>query len=125
MLFYFDNTSYIKIKHAQTDSTDSKERETRVALMLAALGNESRLRIYRLLIRAGRNGSNVGDLQEQLDIPASTLSHHIAALRHAELITQRRQGRAIISFANYANMDELIGYLSEECCADENDGKSP
>lgn len=101
---------------------DPGERETRAALMLAALGNENRLRIYRLLVRAGRDGLNVGDVQERLGIPASTLSHHIAALRQAHLVTQRREGRAIISSANYQSMDSLVGYLTEECCADEEDG---
>ena len=100
-----------------------EEQETRAALMLAALGNESRLRIYRLLVRAGYDGLNVGEIQERLGIPASTLSHHIAALRHAELIGQRREGRIINSFANYDNMDGLISYLTEECCIDQKSGQ--
>lgn len=103
----------------QTDfPIDNDERETRAALMLAALGNENRLRIYRLLMRAGADGLNVGDVQEQLGIPASTLSHHIAALRQADLVEQRREGRAIINSANYAKMDQLLNYLTEECCID-------
>lgn len=97
---------------------DSNERETRAALMLMALGNESRLRIYRLLVRAGGKGMNVGDVQERLGVPASTLSHHISTLRHAGLVDQRREGRAIINSANYGSMDELLTYLTEECCAD-------
>ncbi len=90
--------------------------------MLAALGNESRLRIYRLLVRAGPDGLPVGDIQQRLGIPASTLSHHIAALRQAALVMQRREGRTILSCANYENMDELLNYLTEECCADANPG---
>lgn len=105
-------------------STVQDERETRAAIMLAALGNENRLRIYRLLVRAGRDGLNVGDVQERLGIPASTLSHHIGALREAGLVAQRREGRAIINSANYDSMDALLGYLTEECCADENRGES-
>ena len=100
-----------------------EEQETRAAIMLAALGNENRLRIYRLLVRAGHDGLNVGEIQERLGIPASTLSHHIAALRHAELIGQRREGRIINSFANYDNMDGLISYLTEECCIDQKSGQ--
>ena len=92
--------------------------EDRVARMLAALGNGSRLRIYRLLVRAGQRGLPVGEIQYQLDIPASTLTHHIAALRQAELVQQRRKGRTIFSFANYGNMDGLVAYLTEECCAE-------
>lgn len=118
--FHFDNTSYIVMSDA---NMDPEERETRAALMLAALGNENRLRIYRLLVRAGRDGLNVGDVQERLGIPASTLSHHIAALRQADLVAQHREGRAIINSANYQRMDSLIGYLTEECCADEEPGE--
>ena len=92
--------------------------EDRVARMLAALGNGSRLRIYRLLVRAGPKGLPVGEIQYQLDIPASTLTHHIAALRQSELVQQRRKGRTIFSFANYDNMDGLVAYLTEECCAE-------
>lgn len=100
--------------------TETDELEMRSALMLAALGNEHRLRIYRLLVRAGSGGLNVGELQERLAIPASTLSHHIAALRHADLVTQHREGRSIVNSANFDSMDGLIAYLTDECCADEN-----
>jgi len=106
----------------KNQTSDHSERETQAALMLAALGNESRLRIYRLLVRAGPDGLNVGDVQERLDIPASTLSHHIAALRHANLVAQRRDGRAIISSARYDSMDGLIAYLTDECCVDASSG---
>ena len=93
-------------------------QETRSALMLAALGSEYRLRIFRLLVRAGDDGLNVGSLLEKLDIPASTLSHHIAALRHAGLVSQRREGREIFNSANYENMDALVSFLTDNCCAD-------
>lgn len=97
---------------------DQNAQEEQAAAMLAALGSGSRLRIYRLLVRAGPNGLPVGDIQAKLDIPASTLSHHIAALKHAGLVSQRREGRAIISSANYDTMDGLLAYLTEECCMD-------
>ena len=93
-------------------------KEDRAAQMLAALGNGSRLRIYRLLVRAGPAGLPVGEIQRQLDIPSSTLTHHIAALRQADLVQQRRKGREIFSFANYDNIDGLVAYLTEECCAE-------
>ena len=93
-------------------------KEDRAAQMLAALGNGSRLRIYRLLVRAGPAGLPVGEIQRQLDIPSSTLTHHIAALRQADLVQQRRKGREIFNFANYDNMDGLVAYLTEECCAE-------
>ena len=94
------------------------DHESRAALMLAALGNEYRLRIFRILVRAGDNGLNVGDLQQKIDIPASTLSHHIATLRQASLIDQRREGREIYNSANYNNMDALVGFLTDNCCVD-------
>lgn len=97
---------------------DADERETVTAMMLSALGNESRLRIYKLLVRAGFDGLNVGDIQERLKIPASTLFHHIATLRHAGLVIQRREGRGILVSAGYEAMANLITYLTEECCAD-------
>lgn len=86
--------------------------------MLSALGNESRLRIYRLLVRAGPEGLSVGAVQSRLAIPASTLAHHLAALRNAGLIGQRRKGRMITNSANYAAMDGLVDYLTEACCAE-------
>ncbi len=99
-------------------NTIVNNQETRSALMLAALGSEYRLRIFRLLVRAGDDGLNVGNLLEKIDIPASTLSHHIAALRHAGLVSQRREGREIFNSANYENMDALVSFLTDNCCAD-------
>lgn len=122
MHIYFDYSSYIDMD-AQT--LDDDARETRAATMLAALGNENRLRIYRLLVRAGPEGLNVGDVQDRLGIPASTLSHHIAALRHAELVAQHRDGRSIISSARFDCMDELVTYLTDECCADATKADAP
>lgn len=86
--------------------------------MLAALGNETRLRIFRLLVRAGNEGVAVGDIQQRLGVPASTLSHHLAALRQAKLVSQRREGRTILCAAVYPAMNALIGYLTDECCSE-------
>ena len=104
---------------------DRDTREEQAALMLSALGNAHRLRIYRLLVRAGPEGLPVGDIQRQVGIPASTLSHHIAALKEADLITQHRAGRTIFCCANYDFMDRLLAYLTEECCADSQTGDKP
>ena len=92
-------------------------REKQAAESLAALGNVTRLRLYRLLVRAGERGLNVGDLQELLDVPASTLAHHLAALVRTGLVDQKRHGRAVISRADYVAMDDLVSYLTDECCA--------
>jgi len=89
-----------------------------VASQLEALGNSTRLTIYRTLVRAGDNGLPVGKLQLKLDIPSSTLSHHIRKLVEVNLVTQERQATTLICRANYASMNGLIGYLSDECCAD-------
>src|SRR5688500_10734359 len=90
-----------------------------VASQLEALGNPTRLTIYRTLVRAGGNGLPVGKLQLKLDIAASTLSHHIKRLVEVNLVSQERQATTLICRANYTAMNGLIGYLSDECCADE------
>ena len=87
------------------------------ALCLAALGNPTRISLFRLLVRAGRTGLNVGEIQKHLDVPASTLAHHIAALVRAELVLQERNGREVICSANYETMNGIVTYLSEHCCA--------
>ena len=86
---------------------------------MESLGNRTRLEIFKLLIRAGQSGTNVGTIQERLDIPGSTLSHHIRQLVDAGLVSQNRDGRTLVCCANFANMNALVGYLMEECCADE------
>lgn len=90
------------------------------ASQLEALGNETRLTIYRTLVRAGDNGLPVGKLQLKLDIAASTLSHHIKKLVDVGLLTQERQATTLICRANYPAMNALIGFLADECCADAN-----
>ena len=88
------------------------------ASQLEALGNATRLGLYRTLVRAGDNGLPVGKLQLKLDIPSSTLSHHLRKLIEVNLVTQERQATTLICRANYSSMNGLIGYLADECCAD-------
>jgi ArsR family transcriptional regulator, arsenate/arsenite/antimonite-responsive transcriptional repressor len=88
------------------------------AKQLEALGNATRLSLYRALVRAGHAGLPVGRLQEKLAIPASTLSHHLQRLIATDLVTQERQATTLICRANYETMNGLIGFLSEECCVD-------
>ena len=90
------------------------------ASQLEALGNATRLTIYRTLVRAGQNGLPVGKLQLKLDIAGSTLSHHIRKLVEVNLVSQERQATTLICRANYLSMNGLIGYLADECCADAN-----
>jgi len=91
----------------------------KAAAQLEALGNSSRLKIYRTLVRAGRKGIAVGQLQERVGIPASTLSHHLKRLVDTGLASQERQATTLICRADYSSMQLLIGFLSDECCADE------
>ena len=91
-------------------------REDQVADGLAALGNRTRMRLFRLLVRAGEDGLNVGTLKRRLEIPASTLTHHLATLTRAGLVIQERQGREVVSSADYDAIDGLVAYLTEECC---------
>jgi DNA-binding transcriptional ArsR family regulator len=89
------------------------------AAHLEALGNPTRLKIYRTLVRAGRAGMPVGRLQERLKIPASTLSHHVKTLVAVGLISQVRDGTTLACHAEYGTMRSLVDFLVAECCADE------
>lgn len=95
------------------------------AARLEALGNPTRLRIYRALVRAGDAGTSVGRLQEQLKVAPSTLSHHLKALVIVDLIAQERRGTTLICRANYEVMRGLIGFLAAECCVDAGCAEEP
>jgi ArsR family transcriptional regulator, arsenate/arsenite/antimonite-responsive transcriptional repressor len=88
------------------------------AVRLEALGNPTRLRIYRTLVRAGEEGMAVGKLQDRLDVAASTLSHHLKTLIGVGLVAQTREGTTLICHTNYELMRGLIAYMLEECCAE-------
>jgi ArsR family transcriptional regulator, arsenate/arsenite/antimonite-responsive transcriptional repressor len=88
------------------------------AARLEALGNPTRLQIYRALVRAGEAGLPVGKLQTKLELAASTLSHHLKSLLIVGLISQERQGTTLICRANYDVMQGLVDFLAAECCAD-------
>lgn len=85
---------------------------------LEALGNPTRLKIYRALVRAGEAGLPVGGLQVKLKIAPSTLSHHVKALVSVGLITQVRESTTLVCHANYDVMQGLVDFLVAECCAD-------
>lgn len=85
---------------------------------LKALGNRSRLQVYRTLVRAGFDGLPVGRLQERVAIAPSTLTHHLQQLVANGLVTQERQGTTLICRACYPAMNRLIGFLVDECCAE-------
>lgn len=92
--------------------------ETRNALAaLGALSHEHRLAAFRQLIQAGPGGLSVGELRQALDLPPATLSAHLNVLRAAMLVQDQREGRVIRVRANYPQMDALLAYLTENCCA--------
>jgi ArsR family transcriptional regulator len=91
--------------------------EQKAADALAALGNRTRLRIFKVLIRAGKEGANIGTVQRLLGVPATTLAHHLGTLADAELIDQERRGREVICTANFKAVNEVLAYVKAECCA--------
>ena len=83
---------------------------------LAALAQDSRLEVFRLLVQAGPEGVAAGEIAERLGIPASTLSFHMKTLSHAGLVELRHVSRFIYYSANFDAMNALLGYLSDNCC---------
>ena len=84
---------------------------------LAALAQSSRLAIYRLLVERGPEGLPAGAIAEKLDLPAATLSFHLAHLARASLVQGRQDGRFVIYSANFQSMNALVGFLTDNCCA--------
>jgi len=92
------------------------EQIARFADMLAAIGNEARLRIIRLLLSAHPDGMVVGEIQAELSIPASTLSHHLEKLKNEELVKVQRESTFLRCSANAEALQELLTFLYAECC---------
>jgi DNA-binding transcriptional ArsR family regulator len=84
---------------------------------LAALAHESRLAVFRMLVTAGPDGLPAGQIAQQLGVSPSSLSFHLKDLSHAELATSHQDGRYVFYSANFAAMNDLIGFLTENCCA--------
>ena len=87
-----------------------------VVQALGALAQDSRLAIFRLLVKRGPQGYTPGDLAEKIEIPAPTLSFHLKELQRAELLTVRREGRFLHYSANFATMQGVLDFLTEKCC---------
>jgi len=83
---------------------------------LAALAQDNRLDVFRLLVQAGQAGMAAGQVAEALGLAPNTLTFHFDRLRHAGLITVRREGRSMIYAAHYETMNALVGFLTENCC---------
>ena len=95
---------------------DDAELTTRYADMFSAMGTEPRLRIVRLLLNAHPQGLVVGEIGSELEIPSSTLSHHLEKLKHEDLVRVRREGTFLWCSANTEALQELLGFLYAECC---------
>lgn len=91
-------------------------QETDAVRSLAALAQAARLRVFRSLVVAGQEGLVPGAIAEQLGIAPNTLSFHLKELAHAGLVSQERQGRNLVYRASFQAMDELLAYLTENCC---------
>jgi DNA-binding transcriptional ArsR family regulator len=87
-----------------------------VITALAALAQESRLEIFRLLVQAGPAGLPAGQIAERLGLPPNTLSFHVAQLKHAGLVSVKRESRSLIYSAAFSTMNALLGFLTENCC---------
>jgi ArsR family transcriptional regulator, arsenate/arsenite/antimonite-responsive transcriptional repressor len=91
-------------------------KKSKVIAALGALAQETRLDIFRLLVEKGPEGLPAGEMGERLGQPSPTMSFHLSQLRFAGLVESRRESRSIIYNANYKAMNELLGYLTENCC---------
>jgi ArsR family transcriptional regulator len=107
----------------QTDLTSAHHFHTvgnmksqEVIVSLSALAQDSRLAVFRLLVKRGPEGYTPTQLGEKLDVPAPTLSFHLKELQRAGLIEARREGRFLFYSPNFPRMNELIGFLTENCC---------
>ena len=108
---YFDD-----IRNIDMTKTLENDQTARFADMFAALGTEPRLRILRLLLSAHPDGMVVGDIGAELEIPGSTLSHHLEKLKAEGLVNVRREGTFLRYMANADALQELLGFLYAECC---------
>lgn len=88
-----------------------------------ALSQETRLKVFKILVEYGKTGVSAGIISERLDIPHNTLSFHLSRLSNAELVSSKKDGRQMIYSANIYSIEELIGYLKKNCCAMESSGK--
>ena len=90
--------------------------------ILSALAQETRLDVFRLLVRAGPKGLPAGEIARRLELAAPTLSFHLRAMLHAGLVSSQRSGRSLLYAANFEGLNQVVAFLAENCCA-ENGGK--
>lgn len=92
-------------------------------IAFSALSQETRLKVFKILVEYGPNGTPAGTVSDRLGIPHNTLSFHLAHLSHVNLVTSRKEGRSVIYSANCNMITDLIGFLSENCCIKEEKGQ--
>jgi len=109
-------TMFSYFRYYRNMTTVSSSQVARFANMFSAMGTEARLRIMQLLMTAEPQGLVVGDIQSELDIPGSTLSHHLDKLKNEGLVTVRREGTFLWYRANTDALKDLLGFLYAECC---------
>ncbi|HUZ73553.1 MAG TPA: helix-turn-helix domain-containing protein [Stellaceae bacterium] len=97
--------------------------QKQVVAALGAIAHDHRLAAYRMLVEQGPDGLPAGTIAERLDVPPSSLTFHLQQLLHAGLVTQRRLGRQLIYAADFAAMNGLVSYLTENCCGSGNDAE--
>lgn len=100
-------------------------KSTTAVEALKALAHDTRLAAYRLLVQAGPEGLAVGEVGQRLKLPAPTLTSHLNVLRHAGLVRDVREGRSIRCRADYARMNALLGFLTENCCGNDTASCAP
>jgi ArsR family transcriptional regulator, arsenate/arsenite/antimonite-responsive transcriptional repressor len=93
-------------------------KSSQAVVALAALAQETRLNVYRLLVQQGESGLAAGEIAASLDVSPATLSFHLKELSHAGLVRSRQEGRFIYYSADFAAMTKLLAYLTENCCGD-------
>lgn len=104
------------VESPKPSPTKAVERVAKYADMFSAMGTEPRLRIMQLLLSAHPEGLVVGEIQDELEIPNSTLSHHLDKLRTEDLVEVKREGTFLRYTANTAALQELLQFLYAECC---------
>ena len=103
-------------KTAAVSNAPPPEENRRTVVALAALAQETRLAIFRLLVEQGPEGLAAGEIADKLQLAGATLSFHLKELAHAQLVAARQVGRFIYYSANYRTMNSLIDYLTRNCC---------
>ncbi len=104
---------------AETSEQGPAQTVETIANRLAELGHPTRLLIFKYLVKSGKEGAPVGSIMQEIGIPGSTLSHHIAKMVKVGLITQVRESRTLYCFPQYEALEQVVDFLMSECCVNE------